>query len=328
MRIRPDGSVQPTSVPTYDNVVKRGDFAMYRGMVTRVIYKDDPNNITQNAENPEVLYDVIILGGQKAGQVVSNCRLSSDFGGNDNFQERTLPAATKKFNETPLEQQDGAVVIFHFTQGHSGYPVITSIDGGTKTSAFTGATKAEAPRLRQQYNGIFEEIDRNGDYTFIRKGGMINEETGHFQSEKEAANFTYERTIKGSVEEIKRNTDTIKQTFDSGENPIVSIEFKSGMKISFDGKNDTIELKDNGTGKLKISGEKVAIGASSAELLEQVSQALEKIATWAGSVGAVHTHIGNLGYPSAPPDVAAQYTTLQSDLNAIKALVDGIKGTL
>jgi hypothetical protein len=100
-----------------------------------------------------------------------------------------------------------------------------------------------------------------------------------------------------------------------------------GAKVLVDGSSGTIEAKDNGTGKLKITGDKVALGASSAELLQQLSDALDAIKT-AATAESSHTHIGNLGYPTAPPTTAGDWSSLASALGAIKGLVDGIKGSL
>ena len=129
--------------------------------------------------------------------------------------------------------------------------------------------------------------------------------------------------------------DIITRTYSSGltvtedgKNDMMEILTNGGARILIDGENDTIEIKDNDTGKLKITGNTVAIGASGIEVLQQISDSLDKLLNWANSVGAPHTHIGNLGYPSAPPDVTAQYTQLGSDLAAIKANIDSIKGSL
>lgn len=107
----------------------------------------------------------------------------------------------------------------------------------------------------------------------------------------------------------------------------VDIVTKGGASISVDGVTGTIEAKDNGTGKLKISDDKVALGASSAELLEQISASLGKLVTMITSM-ETETHTGNLGYATSVPINAAAYTTAKTELSTIKGLVDGIKGTL
>jgi hypothetical protein len=107
----------------------------------------------------------------------------------------------------------------------------------------------------------------------------------------------------------------------------VRIQTAGGSHVLVDGSSGTIELKDNGTGKLKITGDKIALGASSAELLQQISDALQELITLFGTV-ATHTHVSNLGYPSAPPDTAGDWSSASGALSAIKSLVDGIKGSL
>lgn len=107
----------------------------------------------------------------------------------------------------------------------------------------------------------------------------------------------------------------------------VLAETAGGSKMLVDGSSGTIEVKDNGTGKLKITGDKVALGASSAELLQQISDALQELITFANSEQK-HVHTGNLGYPTSPPVTASNWGSLGSALSAIKGLVDGIKGSL
>jgi len=135
------------------------------------------------------------------------------------------------------------------------------------------------------------------------------------------------------IEEIDGAAEKMTLTFKSGlvitvdgAGDKVEIVTTGGAKLSVDGTGDAIEAEDSAGGKLKISAGKVGLGAPSAELLDQFSQSLEKTATWATSTGAVHTHTGNLGYPTAPTDLSAQYIQLGTDLLAIKALIDAIKG--
>lgn len=90
-------------------------------------------------------------------------------------------------------------------------------------------------------------------------------------------------------------------------------------------KADTVTVKESGGGTLKLGSNKVGLGGSSAELLDQISQQLEKLSTLFQTV-APHTHIGNLGYPTAPADVMSAWTTAKGDMDTIKGKIDGIKG--
>ena len=98
------------------------------------------------------------------------------------------------------------------------------------------------------------------------------------------------------------------------------------MVTFLDGNSDSIIAEDSAGAKLKISGGKVGLGTSSAELLEQISLQLQELITWTNTVAAVHTHQGNLGYPTTPPTQATGYTNLGTQLTTIKGKVDSIKG--
>lgn len=97
-----------------------------------------------------------------------------------------------------------------------------------------------------------------------------------------------------------------------------------GMKAIF---KSEVSYEASGA-KARLGNGRVAFGASGIELLQKISDALDKIATWAGTTGATHTHIGNLGIPTLAPMEAAQYIQLQGDLTKLKVDIDTIKGSL
>jgi hypothetical protein len=99
----------------------------------------------------------------------------------------------------------------------------------------------------------------------------------------------------------------------------------NGNKIKMD---STGIVVDNGVAKATFKADKIAIGANAVEILAKMSETLDKIATWVDTYGATHTHIGNLGAPTLPPNSAVQWVQLKTDLNTIKAAIDSIKGTL
>jgi hypothetical protein len=92
--------------------------------------------------------------------------------------------------------------------------------------------------------------------------------------------------------------------------------------------NGTILIKETtGNAALKISNGQVALGTSTTELLQQIINALMKIGTFVGTTAANHTHIGNLGLPTLPPQEAAQFVQLMTDLAQIQQLLTTIKGS-
>lgn len=357
-RRRWNGSYQSSNTPTYNKPgISRNDYALYRCMITKVIYVDDPSNISKNSQNPEVLYDAVILGGQEEGNTLSNCRLASWLGGNSNYSETILVPTSKDLSNVRLSQHDGDVVYIEFNQGHDGYPVIISMAKGLSNKV--AATRADGPRVLEEYNGLIRNINNKGELITTMKSGQTKD--GRFVSENsflvkeewlstEKVDLSFRNGLKishdgkndVSTTTYKNGLSLIQNGKDdkttvvfkgglsvttNGKDDVYTLVTKEGASIKIDGKNDVIQLKDKGTGALKITGEKVAIGASSAELLEQISQSLQQIITFANSE-ANHVHLGNLGYPTAVPTTTANWTALGSALTAIKGLVDGIKGTL
>ena len=284
MKHRRDGSVQSGNIPTIDNTFKRNNDTLYRCMVSVVRFVGDPDNITNNSRNPEVLYDCIIMGGPEAGQVISNCRLGSDLGGNGNYFERVLKASTETFGETPLEQHDGDVVYVAFNQGHSGYPAIIATSGGTQTAGLIGATAEDGPRSRRQYNGVFEEIGKDGSYIWIQHGGEFNSDSGCFESTGESL---YSRELSreqvltemflGGLSEVSDGmNDTHTRTFaggltesTDGMNDIKTISLAGGLEIVYDGQSDLASITTSAGATVEIDGQgnTISITAGSTEII-------------------------------------------------------------
>lgn len=288
MRMRRDGSFQSANTPTYDNVGRpREDFTMYRCMISKVLFIDNPNNMTQDSQNPEVLYEAVVLGGYKTGSVISNIRVAPALGGgNSSYYERTLKPTSKVLNAVALAQHDGDIVYVQFSQGHQGYPLIIAMGKGLSDS-ISGTKVADGPRELKAYNGVVQEINNKGELIITRMGGSL---------------------------------DVTGPTF----NPNTS-GFDSKLTL---GQNQSATLETAGTAKLALNKGTVALGANGIELLQKISDSLDKLITWADSVGSTHTHIGNLGYETAPPTQASGYTQLGSDLSTIKSAIDSIKGSL
>jgi hypothetical protein len=174
--IRQDGSVQSANTPVYNKLAKNRvdrDYGIYRCMITRVYYTDDEQNLT--FENKQVTYDAVILGGPKEGQLINNAKAISCYGGEFNYAEKIYrPIETKELREKKISEHKGDIVYIGFLQGNTSAPVI--IGGGVQPfdKDSTGATKAEGFRVRTEYNGVFEEINKNGEWELRRKGGTLD----------------------------------------------------------------------------------------------------------------------------------------------------------
>lgn len=308
-----DGSVQPANTPTYDKVgISREDYGMYRCMITDVLYVDDAKNITKNAKNPEVLYSVVILGGSASGQKLSYCRLASYLGGNFNYSERTLRKTTKDISKIKLAEHDGDIVYVQFNQGHDAYPVIIGMAKGLNDKI--GAKKADGPRLIESFNGLIWNINNKGEMITTMMSGKTEE--GKFTANKE---FLVKEEWLMTEQVLTTFKSGLKITYD-GKNDKITTLTKGGLQMDIDGKSDKAEIKTSGgatatldgkgnkvtikagstevtidgaTGKITLKGEMIDLGATVADFVTQFTQ----LATaW-----ATHTHIGNLGAPTSPP---------------------------
>lgn len=357
-----DGSVESTNTPTPQNTFHRKDTAIYRCLITNVIYANDPKNITKNSQNSQVLYEAIILGGFKEGQIISNIRPMSLLGGKYNFEEKIYRKTSKDLLKDRLNTHDGDVVYVLFNQGDPSAPCIIGCDKSFLNKSSTGSNIETGPQLVQQYNGVLTNINKDGEFTLTRKGGTYDtvkdyfvpidgveensqpdENAEPFQAKLQFSNnkMLWEDPQSGILFEKTEKRYTLKVGKTDEETPkdiytevIDSVNKKTtktwdqGITIVEDSQNDTITFTTKAGGKIKIQADKIAMGASSAELLQQISDALQKHIDWANNTGAVHTHLGNLGYPTSAPVETAQYIQLATDLTTIKSLIDGIKGTL
>lgn len=108
----------------------------------------------------------------------------------------------------------------------------------------------------------------------------------------------------------------------------LTITTAGGATVTINGAGDDILLKTAGGAELHLNAGKVALGQGAVEILDKLSKVADLVSQWATNVGAVHTHLGNLGYPSDIPDNFALYLQLGTDEATQKTEVDSIKGTL
>ncbi len=296
-----DGSVQSSNIPTYNKPgITRDNYAMYRCMVIRVIYADNPKNIGKNSQQPEVLYDCIILGGFESGQVLSNCRVASLLSGNFNFEETILQATSKNLNTVPLEQHDGDIVYVQFNQGHDDYPVITGKAKGL--SNLYVAKKSDGPRSASQFNGVKEEINNKGDLILTVFGGVANSELGSFKPNTQSV---YTQTISATNEMITSVFKSGLSVTTDGKNDKVQVTTSGGAIVTIDGKSKKINIKagateidiDGNSGKISLKGDMVDLGNSVSDFVTMFTQLSTAFNT--------HSHMYSPGpggpTPTTPP---------------------------
>lgn len=179
---RYDGSIESANTPTSENTFHRKDYATYRCMITEVYFQNDLSrrNITQNSTSPQVLYEAVILGGFKEGQLISNIRMANLLSGVYNYEERILRKTSKDLLKDRLDTHDGDIVYITFNQGSIIAPIIIGCDKSFLNESDTGATMDDGPRLIQQYNGVFKNINKDGEFFLTRKGGTYDSVNGYF----------------------------------------------------------------------------------------------------------------------------------------------------
>lgn len=242
MPIRANGSIQSANTPTKRNTLTVTDNTLYRCLVTAVHFVDS-HNTTQDAPNPRVLYDVVILGGFKTGSILSNCRLSSELGGNNSYYERVLTPSTKDLTKTKLGDQDGDIVLVQGLNGDLRFPIILGLDNGLATGDAIGSKESDGIRSRRQFNGIFEEIDKDGNRVLVYKDGTI--ENGVFvPNSTEVYREDYSRTNKTITRTLGTGV-TVTEDGTTGD-----ITHKATNKVDLDAA--MVDLGSNATDKVVL----------------------------------------------------------------------------
>jgi hypothetical protein len=360
-----DGSVLTSyfnykDAPSGSTVYDQGSQLML-GQVEKVHFVDD----ALNRSKKYVEYDVSVRDAGGGQSLYKNVRQLTNLGGTNDHAETVLESNEFAFegkldSSNIFKNKNGSIVILAFLNKSIEKPFILGCIAHPKRD---GATREDGIRNLMEFRGLEVEIDKDGALRVSYNGSraadgeldrpetsltnLTIDKDGRFRIEdNEAQSVTLDRVSKKINVTQKEGDEVVTDLEFDKPAEAVTLKFKSGLTIVCDGAGDkvsitttggamalvdgnsgTIELKDNGTGKIKITGDKVAIGASSAELLEQLSSALQEIITFANSEQN-HIHTGNLGYPTAPPLTSSNWASFGSAISAIKGLVDGIKGTL
>lgn len=339
-----DGSVassyfKKTKAPTGSDVKNQGGKVMI-GQVDKIHFIDDPTN----ASKQYVEYDVIVRNEQGGQTTYKNLRsLVGSLGGFNDNDEIILESNETAFQgrlspSNIFSNKNGTLVYVAFRDSSLDKPYIDSTVDHPKT---LGARRADGIRRVGEFRGLGWEINKLGEFTLTYRGNrtpdgkLVREETGPTQIKIDQQG---DLTLTNSANQefkLSRSEDKFTLTFEnglsitfSGADDKAEIVTAGGTKVSVDGNGDDVTLETAGSGKLNLNAATVALGASGIEILDKLSTVVDLVSTWASSVGASHTHIGNLGYPTLVPDQASDYSTLGSDLASEKADVDSVKGSL
>lgn len=341
---RSDGSVASANTPSASKSYIDSDSRIYKCVLTKIYYTDDPKNPSKGSVNPEVVYDGIVVGGRNEGQKIDNIRDAKFLtGGKDNYQEHIYRVNSKPFTGpqgVDLSQQDGDMVYVAFIVGLPGFPVIIGSATNQLDAEKTGATIADGPRKRWEYNGIFFEITKTGTLELTRKGGLFNETDNRFEPEVDAAKHKLTLRLTEAHFALDANQGAVKVDVDGGteEAPAesVTLTFKSGLIVTIDGVGDKITMTTGGGAKTEIDGKSDKLTHSSAGGGKVEIQAGSKIIVESGLIelgeGATesvvlgdsfkiyfdqHIHPTGVG-PSGPPTTPMPPTTLSDQTKAKK----------
>lgn len=292
--IREDGSVRSANNPEWDNRYQIRDYGTYRGVVRSVVYTDDDNNDsgTEEAGN-EVMYDVMIIGGDRDGQIFRNARLMRTLGGFANFEEVTLkalegitkadPTSLIAVADRPIAEIpnfNGDVVYIQFLNGDTHLPLIIGL--GYHQKATAEAEESDGPRYRRQFNGILTEITKDGEYSWTKANGAylpvgVNLEDPlypyvsqfvPFPTQEEAWKLTIGNkynillesflglnlSIDGVADEVALSTTAGAKWTLNGLSDSFEVETLVGTAIKVSGTSDSLELSTTVGAAIKIDG--------------------------------------------------------------------------
>jgi len=294
-KLRSDGSRQSANAPDSRFLLKnktQRDFGIYRCMITKVHYVGDSENFT--FQNQQVTYSAIIQGGDKEGQEIENIKSTDRFGGQYNYSERIWRPINYKssgLSNKSFSENEGDIVYVSYIQGDTTNPII--IAGGVQLLDLdsTGATRSIGPILKEEYNGVLKHVNKDGEFSLIRKGGVFQSAEGYFLPQDKAPGTTKDvfeakmlwtensmwwgdpQTYLEFLKTEKKSTlsvgnGEIVQTWDAGNN-LLTIVFKSGLTITANGAEDKAHISlasgdvleiDGATNKITLSSGFIDLG--------------------------------------------------------------------
>lgn len=285
------------------------------------------------------------------------CVMLRRFGGVFNYEDYILHGYSINDKPDPVDSsaaKAGDRVLVGQLNGQGREGVI--LGGLTHTARKTTIQASNGPQYDAEFNGVHTNINKDGEWTLTFKGQPTNLSTLSNIPSGIIPSPTYDATVGSSFMKFDK-TGSWKISDNATSDPqFIFIDKPNGTVSTVVGKislvmkkvdesvvlkckaltiNSTDSIKENtkdyalkASSTAKFDSPKIAIGTGGIELLQQITDQLQKIITWANSTGAIHTHMGNLGYPTLVPDQASKYTQLGSELEAIKGKIDSIKGSL
>lgn len=182
--IREDGSIQ-TANNSWNGRYNYIENGVFKAVVRSIVYTDDQYNDSGVSGSPaqEVLYNVMIVGGIRDGQIFNNARVSKSLGGFGNYSETTLKdtvgisnqdiSSTLALSDPSLNDKSalgGDSVYIQFLNGSLRLPIIIGM-GKHNSDPNTEASAEDGPRKIVNFNGIYTKITKDGEFTWSKANG-------------------------------------------------------------------------------------------------------------------------------------------------------------
>ena len=296
------------------------------GVITNVYPKGDPKNITDLANE----YDVIVFEQnekQSATPITyKNCLSSEGLGSIADFFEKTLRVQKKEGKSVDTKNQNGAIVLILCLNGVSDKGIIIgSVIHPDRKTTLTD----EGPRLEGEFNGVNIKVEKDGSTSLTFKGATDNdgkvidssqgntemkiEKDGSFQVAHKGVTQRLEKGGVASLTAEDNISNTTKKTFSVTAIEDITLEATKNMSIKAQDMvakitgSASLEC-DSGTvksdGEYGIKASTIKAEAQSMVNIKAPSIVIEGLVALGGqgglpvlTLGTTIFGIGNLGIP-------------------------------
>lgn len=262
MKILRDGSIIQSSLSLMDlgqaNQVYFHDVSVKKGVVTAIYYPDEPDNISKQW----IEYDVLAVEENSDGSVSTvtylRCQVVDLFGAPDAYIRYTL--------RPPKEQKEGeyvkgSQVLVLAASGNTGYGRAFIIGGYYNINSFTPPAKKEDGQFYEFFfNGVQIKIDKEGQYS-LTYNSVVDADGKKADEESAGTRFFIDK--EGALILEDKNQQTIKI---DRKGELIFIGTEEGQ-IVINKKEKTIQLKSAGkimqeaTEDMQLKGKDVNIEA-------------------------------------------------------------------
>jgi hypothetical protein len=310
-----------------EEVYKLGSH-IYKAQVQRVIYPDMQDSLSKI----DVEYDLLVEISTGVAQFKNVPSLAALGGFNDYeetiFEPNEASLSGKNDATNTFQNKNGSLVAVAFFGGNYQRPLIIGAFSHPKNQRRTSKDGISHVKV---FRGVKTEINKDGEWSVTYQSP--NSPDGKPTAAATGPSFIKLNKAGGLVFSLKDGT--IKQTNDVDAEK-TDFDYKSGLKVTFDGKTDKVTMLTKGGTKIEIDGNSLITLTAGSSIIKidgssgkiELSGNLVDVGTGASALAvlgpqlsawlASHTHIGNLGFPTSPPVVPPPATILSQSVK-IKA---------